>query len=59
MADNNTNADKSSWAVGGGALMGTGIGFLYLEKSPIILVGSILIGIGLSLVLTFIMSKTQ
>lgn len=42
--------DKSSWAIGGGTLIGIGVGFFFLLQSPLLFVGSLLIGIGVGLV---------
>jgi hypothetical protein len=48
--------DKSSWAIGGGILIGLGVGFFFVQKSPLIFVGSILAGLGLGLMITALMS---
>lgn len=39
--------DKSTWAIGGGILIGIGIGFFFLQQNPLAFVGSILLGLGL------------
>lgn len=53
-------ADKSTWAIGGGVLIGTGVGFFFLQESALAFVGSILIGLGAGLVITaFISSKNS
>lgn len=49
--------DKSTWAIGGGLLMGIGVGFFFLQQSPLAFVGSILIGLGLGLVITALISS--
>lgn len=49
--------DKSTWAVGGGVVLGTGIGFFFLQTSALAFVGSILAGLGLGLVITAIISN--
>jgi hypothetical protein len=49
--------DKSTWATGGGVLLGIGVGFFFLPHSPLAFVGSILSGIGLGLMITSIISK--
>jgi len=54
MADKNT--DKSSWAVGGGVLMGTGVGLFFLHTSALAFAGSILTGLGLGLMVAAIIS---
>jgi len=50
------NEDKSTWAIGGGVIMGTGVGFFFLHTSALAFVGSILIGLGIGLVITAIIS---
>ena len=49
--------DKSTWAIGGGVLMGIGIGFFFLQQSPLAFVGSIMTGLGIGLIITAILSK--
>ena len=49
--------DKSTWAIGGGVVLGTGIGFFFLQASALAFVGSILAGLGLGLVITAIISN--
>lgn len=49
--------DKSTWAIGGGVVLGTGIGFFFLQTSALAFVGSILAGFGLGLVITAIISN--
>ena len=51
------NEDKSTWAVGGGLLLGIGIGFFYLQVNPLAFVGCILGGLGLGLMVTSIISR--
>ena len=51
--------DKSSWAIGGGVLLGIGVGFFFLPQSPLFFVGSILAGIGLGLFAAAIISKSK
>jgi Na+/melibiose symporter-like transporter len=48
--------DKSTWAIGGGVLMGVGAGFFFLQESPLAFVACILLGIGLGLMVTSIIS---
>lgn len=55
----NKKDDKSSWAIGGGVLMGIGVGFFFLQQSPLAFVGSILLGLGLGLVITAIISSKK
>jgi len=51
--------DKSTWATGGGLLLGLGIGFFFLQTSPLAFVGSILAGLGLGLMITSIISARK
>ncbi|MFV9615949.1 MAG: hypothetical protein ACNYZG_08335 [Gammaproteobacteria bacterium] len=52
--------DKSTWAIGGGVIMGTGVGLFFLQTSALAFVGSILTGLGLGLVVTaFISSRSK
>jgi len=53
----NKKEDKSTWAIGGGVLLGIGIGFFFLKESPLAFVGSILAGLGLGLLITSIISS--
>ena len=57
MEKTNKKDDKSSWAIGGGLLLGIGVGFFFLQASPLAFVGCILAGLGLGLVITSIISK--
>jgi hypothetical protein len=38
----NVTDDKSTWAIGGGLLLGLGVGFFFLRESALIFVGCIL-----------------
>ena len=49
--------DKSTWAIGGGLLLGLGIGFFFLKESVFAFVGCILAGLGLGLLITSIISR--
>ena len=49
--------DKSSWAIGGTTLIGTGVGLIFLKTSALIFVASILIGIGSGLVIASLISR--
>lgn len=51
--------DKSTWATGGGLLVGIGVGFLFLPDAPIAFIGSLLAGLGIGLVITPIISRTM
>jgi hypothetical protein len=59
MSDTNDYLDKSTWAVGGGVLLGLGVGFFFLQKSALAFVGCILAGIGLGLFVTAILSTLK
>lgn len=59
MSDDGNKSDKSTWAIGGGVLLGIGVGFFFLEKSALFFVGSILAGLGVGLVTTAFMSKIK
>lgn len=48
--------DKSTWAIGGGILLGLGVGFAVLQISALWFVGSIIAGLGLGLLVTAIIS---
>lgn len=49
--------DKSTWATGGGTLLGLGVGLFFLQESALAFVGSLLAGIGLGLIITSIVSR--
>ena len=51
--------DKSTWAIGGGVLLGIGVGFFFLQQSPLIFVGCILAGLGIGLLITSIISSKR
>lgn len=55
----NKKEDKSTWAIGGGLLLGIGVGFFYLQYSALAFVGCILSGLGLGLIVTSLISKGQ
>jgi len=59
MDKTNKKEDKSTWAIGGGVLMGIGAGFFFLKESPLAFVACILLGIGLGLVITSIISSKK
>jgi len=44
--------DKSTWAIGGGLLLGLGVGFFFLTTSALIFVGCIIAGLGLGLIIS-------
>ena len=49
--------DKSTWATGGGLLLGLGVGFFFLQTSALAFVGCLLGGLGLGLILTALISR--
>jgi Na+/melibiose symporter-like transporter len=51
--------DKSTWAIGGGVVIGTGVGMFFLQASALAFVGSILVGLGVGLMATAFMSKMK
>jgi hypothetical protein len=59
MDNKNKKDDKSTWAIGGGLLLGMGVGFFFLKESALAFVGSILIGLGLGLMITSIISGVK
>ena len=54
MAD---NKKMSSWAVGGGLLVGLGVGFFFLETSALAFIGCMLIGLGFGLFAAALLAK--
>lgn len=52
----NSKENKDTWAIGGGILMGVGVGFFFLEKSPLAFVGCIILGLGIGLMATALLS---
>jgi hypothetical protein len=55
----NKKNDKSTWAIGGGLLIGMGVGFFFLQESVFAFLGSMFIGLGLGLVITTIISRKK
>jgi len=53
----NKKEDKSTWAIGGGVLIGVGVGIFYIRTYPLGIVAFTLMGIGLGLIITSIISK--
>jgi hypothetical protein len=51
--------DKSTWAIGGGVLIGIGVGFFFLRESALEFVACVLIGLGLGLVITTLVSRSK
>lgn len=56
MAENLTGIDKSTWAIGGGLLLGLGVGFFFLPEFALGFVGCLLAGLGVGLMTTSIIS---
>jgi hypothetical protein len=48
--------DRSTWAIGGGVLLGVGAGFFFLQESVFAFVGCVVGGLGLGLLVTSILS---
>jgi len=57
MDNTNKKEDKSTWAIGGGVLIGVGAGIFYIKTYPLGIVAFTLIGIGLGLIITSIISR--
>jgi hypothetical protein len=55
----NKKEDKSTWAIGGGVLIGIGAGFFFLKTSVLFFIGSIMLGLGLGLMVTSIISRDK
>jgi hypothetical protein len=49
--------DRSTWATGGGLLVGLGVGFFFIRENTLAFVGSLLAGLGLGLVITSLISR--
>lgn len=52
----NKSEDKSTWAIGGGLLLGLGVGF-FLLPNGLAFVGSVVGGLGLGLIITSIIGS--
>lgn len=52
-------SNKSTWIIGGTTLIGIGVGFFFLAQSALFFVASVLIGIGLGLVITSLISREK
>ena len=51
--------DRSTWAIGGGVIIGLGVGFFFLPQSPLYFVGSIMLGLGLGILTSSILSRNK
>ncbi len=49
----------SSWVVGGGLLAGLGVGFFFLEKSTLIFLGCMFVGLGVGLFTAAVLAWTK
>ncbi len=56
MSENSIVEDRSTWAIGGGVLLGVGVGFFFFPESIFAFVGSIVGGLGLGLMVTSVIS---
>lgn len=52
-------SDRSTWAIGGGVLLGLGVGLIVLPFSALAFVGSLVAGIGIGLIITAILSNCR
>jgi hypothetical protein len=57
MDKTNKKEDKSTWAIGGGVLIGVGAGIFFIRTYPLGIVAFTLIGIGVGLIITSIISR--
>lgn len=48
--------DKSTWAIGGGLLIGLGVGFFFLPESGLAFVAAIIVGLGVGLIVAAVLS---
>jgi len=51
--------DKSDWAIGGGIIAGVGAGMFFVRENPLAFVACLLLGLGLGLVMTSLISKNK
>ncbi len=59
MTEKPSGPDKTSWAIGGGVLLGLGVGMFFLRESGLAFVGSLLGGLGLGLIIAAILSARR
>ena len=52
-------SDRSSWAIGGGLLIGLGVGFFFLKASALAFVGSMLTGLGVGLMVASLIPRAK
>ena len=46
-----------AWAIGGMTLIGVGVGLIFVQTAPLITAASIIIGIGIGLLITSLLSR--
>lgn len=51
--------DRSSWAIGGMTMVGVGVGLIFVQTAPLLMAASIIIGVGLGLVITSLLSRNK
>lgn len=59
MSDVINKSDKTTWAIGGGVLLGLGVGFLFLHQSALYFVGSLIAGLGVGLLAAAILANVK
>lgn len=57
MNDGKPSGDRSTWAIGGGVLLGLGIGLFFLPHSALAFVGSLIGGLGAGLLVTAVIAR--
>ena len=51
--------DRSTWAIGGGVVVGLGVGFFLLPLSTLYFVGSLMTGLGLGIIAAAVLSRKK
>ena len=51
--------DRSTWAIGGGVVVGLGVGFFLLPLSSLYFVGSLMTGLGLGIIAAAVLSRRK
>ena len=59
MNHDSQRTDRSTWATGGGVILGLGVGLFFLQHSALAFVGSLLGGLGLGLIVTALISARR
>lgn len=57
MGSSEGRPDRSTWAVGGGLLLGLGVGFFFLDRSALYFVGSLIAGLGVGLIAAAVIGR--